>query len=172
MPSPESIREAHEFLRWSTDRFMATARTYSDDELHRTLPIGLGSVFETLLHLLGAEMIWIGVVTGTVDRVVWPTRESHSDLEAIERQWKATRAEWDRYLAALTPPECDRIVERVRDGKVYKQRCSDACMQVPTHALYHAAQLSFIHRNLRGEGPNPFSDSSWIVWARQRAGNS
>ncbi len=172
MHTPTTIREAHDWLRWSTDRFVAAARTYSEEELHREFPIGLGSVFETLLHLLGAEMIWIGVVTGTVDRVVWPTRASHPDLDAIERQWRSTRGEWDRYLAALAPPECERIVERVRDGKVFKQRCGDACMQVPTHALYHAAQLSFIHRNLRGAGSNPYSDSSWIVWARQRLGSA
>lgn len=168
MHSPDAIREAHAWLRWSTDRFVAAARELSPEELHREFPIGLGSVFETLLHLLGAERVWIGVVAGTADSVVWPTRETCGDLGALESQWAATRRDWDRYLATLTPAECERIVDRVRDGKVFRQRVADACMQVPTHALYHAAQLSFIHRSLRGAGPNPYSDSSWIVWARQR----
>ena len=37
-----AIRDAHEWLRWSTDRFVAAARTYSEEELHREFPIGLG----------------------------------------------------------------------------------------------------------------------------------
>ena len=169
MISPDTVREGHEWLRWSTERFMTAARTYTEEELHRELPIGLGSVFETLLHLLGAEMVWIGVVTGTADGVVWPTRASHPGLDAVERQWDEVHRRWDRYLADLTPQECERLVERTRDGRVYTQRCGDACMQVPTHALYHAAQLSFMHRTLRGQTSNPYSDSSWIVWARQRS---
>ncbi|MBM4106501.1 MAG: hypothetical protein FJ257_09490 [Phycisphaerae bacterium] len=168
MHSPDVIREAHAWLRWSTARALAAARTYSAEELHRQFPIGIGSVFETLLHLLGAEMIWIGVIQGTADRVVWPTKASHPTLDAIEAAWQATRRDWDRALAALTPAECERVVERVRDGKTYLQRVADACMQVPTHANYHAAQLSFMHRSLRGPGPNPYSDSSWIVWAREQ----
>ena len=166
MNNLSNIHEAHTWLRWLTGRTMQATRTLSADELHREFPIGLKSVFETLLHLLGAEMVWIGVVTGTVDKVVWPTREAYPDLDAIERAWKVTRADWDRYLAALTPAECDRIVERTRDGKTYRQRAVDACMQVPTHALYHNAQLSFMFRSMGKSLP----DSSWIGWAREQQG--
>jgi len=167
MSDLQTIRDAHHWVRWLTDRTMKASRGLSADELHRAFPIGLSTVFETLLHLLGAEMVWIGVLNGTVDKVVWPTREAYPDLDAIERAWKATRADWDRYLATLTPAECDRIVERTRDGKTYRQRAVDACMQVPTHALYHNAQLSFMFRSMGKSLP----DSSWIGWARERQGS-
>ena len=162
MSDLQNIRDAHQWVRWLTDRTLKAARGLSTEELHRTFPIGLSSVFETLLHLLGAEMVWIGVLNGTVDKVVWPTREAYPDLDAIERAWKATRADWDRWLAALTPAECARVVERTRDGRIYRQRAVDAAMQVPTHALYHNAQLSFMFRSMGHALP----DSSWILWGR------
>lgn len=167
MDNLSNIRESHAWLRWLTGRTMQATRTLSPEELHRAFPIGLASVFETLLHLLGAEMVWIGVLNGTVDKVVWPTREAYPDLDAIEKAWKVTRADWDRYLVALTPAECNRVVERTRDGKTYRQRAVDACMQVPTHALYHNAQLSFMFRSLGRSLP----DSSWIGWAREQQGS-
>jgi uncharacterized damage-inducible protein DinB len=37
-------------------------------------------------------------------------------------------------------------------------------MQVPTHALYHNAQLSFMLRSMGRQLP----DSSWILWGRER----
>jgi uncharacterized damage-inducible protein DinB len=37
-------------------------------------------------------------------------------------------------------------------------------MQVPTHALYHNAQLSFMFRSMGHSLP----DSSWILWGRER----
>jgi len=164
MNDPQTVRDAHDWVRWLTNRSMAACRGLSHDELHRTFPIGIESVFETLLHLLGAEMVWIGVLNGTVDKVVWPVKAAYADLDAIEKAWKTTRIDWDRYLTNLTPAECGRIVERVRDGKAYRQRAVDACMQVPTHALYHNAQLSFMFRSMGKVLP----DSSWIGWARER----
>ena len=166
MSDIQTVRDMHDWLRWLTGRSMGACRGLSQEELHRTFPIGLGSVFETLLHLLGAEMVWIGVLNGTADSVVWPEKSAYPDLDAIEKAWRTTRTDWDRYLRTLTPAECGRIVERVRDGKTYRQRAIDACLQVPTHALYHNAQLSFMLRSMGKSLP----DSSWIGWARERQG--
>ncbi len=116
---------------------------------------------------MGAERIWIGVMSGTANGLVMPTQADCSTLDALKTGWNSTRADWDRFLANLTAAECQRIVERVRDGKTYKQRVEDACMHVPTHALYHNAQLSFMFRSMGKSLP----DSSWILWARERLGS-
>lgn len=165
--SVSTIREAHQWLRWMTNRTFTAARTLDHAELHRKFPIGIGSVFETLLHLCGAEFIWVRVVTNRADGVTMPTTPQCPDLDAVERLWKDTRSEWDAFLNALTPEECDRIVQRTREGRTYSQRVSDACIQVPTHALYHNAQISFMFRSMGKTLP----DSSWIAWARERCGS-
>ena len=164
MDPTTTIKQAHSWLRWMTDRSFGACRALSHDELHREFPIGLGSVHATLLHLYGAERIWIGVVTGSAAALTMPTHEECPTLEALESAWSSTRRDWDAFLAALTPAECSRVVERVRDGRAYRQTVADACMQVPTHALYHNAQLSFMFRSMGHTLP----DSSWILWARER----
>lgn len=166
MDPTTTIKQAHSWLRWMTDRSFGACRALSHDELHREFPIGLGSVHATLLHLYGAERIWIGVVTGSAAALTMPTAAECPTLDALESSWPATRREWDAFLAVLTPGECARVVERVRDGRTYRQTVADACMQVPTHALYHNAQLSFMFRTMGHALP----DSSWILWARERLG--
>jgi uncharacterized damage-inducible protein DinB len=161
-----TIIDAHAWLRWMTGRSLAACRSLTNEELHRAFPIGLGSVHETLLHLHGAERIWIGVVTGSAAALTMPTAAECPTLDALDAAWSSTRREWDAFLAVLTPEECARVVERVRDGRTYRQTVADACMQVPTHALYHNAQLSFMFRSMGHALP----DSSWIIWARERLG--
>lgn len=165
--SVSTIRDAHQWLRWMTTRTLTAARTLDQSELHRAFPIGIGSVFETMVHLCGAEFIWVRVVTNRADGITMPTTAQCPDLDSVERLWKETRLEWDAFLHALTPEECERIVQRTRDGRTYSQRVSDACMQVPTHALYHNAQISFMFRSMGKALP----DSSWIGWARERCGS-
>jgi uncharacterized damage-inducible protein DinB len=158
------VREMHQWLRWCTGRSSAAARELTQDELNRPFEMGLGSVYGTMLHLYGAERLWIHVLEGTADGKVLATRDELPTLDAIVKAWPAVHAQWDRYLAALTDAELDRIVIRVREGKEFRQRAVDALMQVPTHALYHNAQLSAMFRQMGRSLP----DSSYINWARER----
>jgi uncharacterized damage-inducible protein DinB len=165
MPTALStIRESHEWLRWLTGRTRAAARTLTPEEFTREFPIGIGSIRTTLIHLLGAERIWIAVIEESDPAVTMPTATELPTMEAIDQAWPAVHSRWDAYLNCLDERELSRVVSRVRDGKTYSQRVADALMQVPTHALYHNAQVSFMFRSMGKQLP----DSSWILWARER----
>lgn len=159
-----TCRDAHAWLRWLTGRTLAACEALPHDELHRTFPIGIGSVHGTLVHLAGAERIWISVLEGNDAGVFMPEPGELPDVAAIRAHLAASRVRWDAYLARLTPAEMDRVVERHRDGRVFRQTAGDAIMQVPTHALYHNAQLSFMFRSMGRSLP----DSAWIGWGRER----
>lgn len=159
-----TCRDAHAWLRWLTGRTLAACEALPHDELHRTFPIGIGSVHGTLVHLAGAERIWISVLEGNDSGVFMPEPGELPDVAAIRAHLAASRVRWDAYLARLTPAEMDRVVERHRDGRVFRQTAGDAIMQVPTHALYHNAQLSFMFRSMGRSLP----DSAWIGWGRER----
>ena len=155
--------DAHDWLRWMTGRTLDAAATIPDADFRREFPIGMGSVHATIVHLVGAERIWIGVLEGDATVTMPPTSEL-PNIASIRAEFAKVRARWDGYLERLTPVECDRVVVRVRDGIEYRQRAIDSIMQVPTHALYHNAQISFMFRSMGHSLP----DSSWILWGRQR----
>jgi uncharacterized damage-inducible protein DinB len=159
-------RDAHAWLRWLTGRTLEACEALTHEELHRAFSIGIGSVHATLVHLAGAERIWIAVLQRDDAGVVMPAPAELPDLVAIRAHLAASRARWDTYLAGLVPAELERMVERHRDGRVFRQSVADSIMQVPTHALYHNAQLSFMFRSMDRSLP----DSSWILWGRERAG--
>lgn len=155
--------DAHVWLRWMTGRTLDFIATIPDSDFRREFPIGVGSVHSTMVHLVGAERIWIGVLEGDAT-VTMPLTSELTDIASIRAEFVKVRTRWDGYLQRLTPVECERVVLRVRDGIEYRQRVIDSIMQVPTHALYHNAQISFMLRSMGHALP----DSSWILWARER----
>ena len=159
-----TCRDAHAWLRWLTGRTLDACEALPREELHRSFPIGIGSIHATLVHLAGAERIWIAVLENDDAGVMMPDAGALPDIASIRAHLDASRKRWDAYLARLTPAELSRIVERHRDGKVFRQTAGDAIMQVPTHALYHNAQVSFMFRSMGHSLP----DSSWIAWGRDR----
>ena len=159
----DTVRDAHAWLRWMTGRSLDAAASLGEADFRREFPIGIGSVHKTFAHLVGAERIWIGVLEGDA-AVSMPDPATLADAAAIRAAFGDVRARWDRYLARLDERELGRVVVRERDGKQYRQTVADACMQVPTHALYHNAQLSFMFRSMGHALP----DSSWILWGRER----
>ena len=157
---------AHNWLRWLTDRTIGACEALSSDEFRREFPIGIGSVHATLVHLAGAERIWISVLENDDAGVFMPPLSMLPDIASITAHFAQSRVRWDAYLNAIDEVGLQRMVERHRDGRVFRQTAADAIMQVPTHALYHNAQLSFMFRSMGRELP----DSSWIGWGRDRIG--
>ena len=160
----QTIRDSHAWLRWMTGRTVSAASELPAEEFRRCFPIGLGSVHATLVHLVGAERVWIAALEGDDPAVRMPAPDDLPDAAAVAKAMADVRARWDRYLERLDAAECGRVIVRVRDGREYRQRAADALMQVPTHALYHNAQISFMFRSMGRSLP----DSSWILWARAR----
>lgn len=159
------IREAHAWLRWLTTRTLDACASLSPGEFRRPFPIGPGSVHATLVHLLGAEKLWIAVLEGDEPVPPMPEPGQYPDVEAIRAGFVPVRARWSALLDRLDGQELARVVVRVRDGRAYRQTVGDAMMQIPTHALYHNAQISFMFRSMGHALP----DSSWIIRAREQA---
>ncbi len=163
MDSITLIRETHSWMRWLTGRTLEAASALPDADFRREFPIGSGSVHGTLTHLLGAERIWMNAIHGNATAVMATTEEFPS-IDSMRNGWPVIRGAWATYLSQLTDDECSRVVMRVRDGKEVRQLVRDILVQLPTHALYHNAQMSFMFRQMGHSLP----DSSWILWRREQ----
>jgi len=163
MDSITLIRETHTWMRWLTGRTLDAAAALPEADFRRDFPIGCGSIHGTLTHLMGAERIWIGALQGDATATMASPNEFPT-ISAIRTAWPLIRGRWDEYLHQLTDAECNRVVVRVRDGKEFRQLARDVLVQLPTHALYHNAQISFMFRQMGHSLP----DSSWIVWRREQ----
>ena len=165
MSTADTIRRLHDHRLWTRAKILAAARTCSDAELHRPFEMGVGTLFGTIVHLWGAEMVWANVLEEGDPAFMIPPASAFPTLAALEEAWTPLDARWAKLLARADDAALlEKPMPRVRDGKSYITNAHDIYLHVCTHQHYHAAQISNMLRQMgKSLGPNDF-----IVMAREQ----
>jgi uncharacterized damage-inducible protein DinB len=165
MTAADTIRRLHDHRLWTRSKILAAARTCSDAELRRRFEMGVGSLFGTIVHLWGAELVWANVLEEVDPATLIPSVDAFPSLAALEEAWKPVDARWAKLLdRAADPAFLARAFGRVRDGKSFVTNGHDIFLHVCTHQHYHAAQISNMLRQM-GKSLGP---SDLIVMAREQ----
>ena len=89
------IKRQFDYMEWANDLAMTAAANLPDESLHRETGISHGSIFGTLLHMAGAEWIWLerwhGHSPGKAEAWASWTRETCADLPTLKERWGAIR---------------------------------------------------------------------------------
>lgn len=166
------IRRLHEHRRWANERALAACRPLGGDELHRTFPIGQGSVMLTLGHLYGAERTWLAALEGKAHPPS-PFGVRFDSIATLEREWDALESRWQDFLLRLGEADLVRPVAKRSTssggGKVHVTPTYDVLLHVPLHANYTLAQLNNMLRQL---GREPIDPMLITLSREQNAGRS
>src|SRR5882762_8781163 len=86
------IRHLFDYTEWANGMAMDAAGKLSDEDLRRNVQTSHGSIFGTLLHMAGAEWIWLERWHGrspAKDKAwsLWTT-ESCADLATLNERWR------------------------------------------------------------------------------------
>ena len=160
------ILRLHDHKRDARDAFLERCRLLTDAELRKAFPIGMGSLWNTLAHLLGADLVWIDALTGAGGTALLGADDVASLDELIER-WSQIDGRWHGLLATLSPDQLSERVTRrsaLRDA-AYTITTLDILLHVCTHQAHTIAQ----GRNmLRSLGVGELDSSDLVFWAVDR----
>src|SRR5436305_14887351 len=84
MNSIAIIQRLHKHRRWVNENLLAAANPLSDEQLHRSFPMGQGSIWKSLVHLYAAEFVCrnesprSGIISFHVPDRVEPSRQRFS----------------------------------------------------------------------------------------------
>ncbi len=174
------VRRLHEHRNWVNQKLLAAAADLNDEQLLRTLPIGQGSVWSSLLHLYAAEYVWLGTLLGDSaascpgDEVgKLPGNQQGEDgiqtLPALVKRWQSLNTRWSDHLNTLTAADLDKTIYRVstssNGGQKRATYQSDILLHVCTHAHYTTAQVINMLRQL---GITNLPDPMLISMARSQ----
>jgi uncharacterized damage-inducible protein DinB len=155
---------------WATDVLLRRCRTLTSEQFHQRFEIGLGSLHDTLRHIIGAMLRW-------ADRIgERPLRDS------IEKSGRTYSPDELRELLRQAHEDLFGVVRRVAaDGRLNEKmqfvapdtpaytftRCS-AIVHVATHGMHHRAQALNMLRRL---GLPPLEmDLDTVEWECVRMG--
>ncbi len=177
MNASNLVRRLHQHRIWSNQGLLAAARHLTATQLRQPLPIGQGSVWKTLTHLLAAEYVWLEALLGNENPLLrgdvpgqLPGNQQGEDtfasLDELALHWHELDCRWLDYLASLTDAKLDTIIYKKSTSSGVRRgtKCADVLLHVCTHGHYTTAQLVNMLRQL---GADELPDLMLITLARQ-----
>ncbi len=148
------IRHLFDYTEWANELALNAAAELSDENLRRDFNISHSSIFGTLLHMAGAEWVWLERWHGRSPAgkdawSLWKT-ESCADLATLNERWREViidrRAQ---FIAELDEARLQaELPFTLLSGDPNSMRLVDQMQHVANHATLHRGQVVGMIRQL------------------------
>jgi uncharacterized damage-inducible protein DinB len=159
--------QQHAYVRWADLRCIDAAATVSAEAYRKDFGFSFGTVHNTLVHMLGAQHIWVGRWKGDPGRA-FPQGEDFKSLDALRDCWPKVHDEVRAFVEAQTDASLQARVEYVRNGTAMQTTLWQAIAHCADHANYHRGQLNSLIK-LAGGTP---AQTMFVDYCRQLEGQA
>lgn len=166
MSKLELLRAMFEYNEWANDVILDACEAISEEEIRGKQAISHDSIATLLVHILGAQVLWLGRSKGEqVPR--FPQLAEGRALAALLEQFTAYHAEQREFLGACDEANMDAEIplpEWAEQFKGLSLPMSHLMMQVIEHGIHHRAEIQIGLTKLG----HPVRDLDYIFWALER----
>lgn len=159
----EHIRDLYAYDRWANRRILDAAERLPHQDFVRDLGSSFGSVRDTLVHVLGAEWVWLRRWQGTS-----PTGLPPWDLDTtgdLRTRWSEVEGEVQSFVGGLVEQDLDRrVAYRNTKGEPFESTMIQMLRHVVNHSTYHRGQVVTLLRQLGADAPT----TDLILYDRER----
>jgi uncharacterized damage-inducible protein DinB len=137
-----------DYNTWAHRRVWSCVLKLTDEQLHQPSDYSIGSIYDQLVHTMGAEWLWLSRMQGVSPDYI-PGAAEFPTLEALRTEWDKVDAGWRAYVAGLTDAQLDEMMEYVSiNGRARRTTPRwEALSQILNHSTDHRAQtLALIHQ--------------------------
>ena len=153
------IKHLFDYTEWANGLALDAAGGLPDDSLRRDVGVSHKSIFGTLVHMAGAEWIWLERWHGrspTKDEAwsLW-SAESCANLAALKERWHDVVERRAQFISELD--EGRLVAElpfKLLSGDPNSMRLADQMQHVANHATLHRGQVVGMIRQLGLEPPS------------------
>ena len=154
---PTDILLAHD--RWATGQIIDACESLSYEQFHRKFEMGVGSLHNSLNHILGAMQGWGDLLAG---------REQRKRLEEEQRAPAAMRDLLKKLADDIANtfsqhPDLSEECTGSRGGQTYSFTRGAILTHVTTHGMHHRAQCLNMLRHVGVDKQPPSSIMEWYL---------
>ena len=162
----EDLQTLVDYHYWARDRLLSVVETLSKEQLTKNLGNSFPSIFDTVVHLYGADWIWRTRWNGESPTAL-PASSAFSDLDAVRNAWQEEERRIRAFLRFLGPDGVDRPIHyRGWDGRQQAQPFWQMLQHLVNHGSYHRGQVTTMLRQIN---VNPPKSMDLIAFYRERA---
>lgn len=153
------IRKLFDYTEWANDLVMEAANRLPDDDLRRDVCVSHQSIFGTLLHMAGAEWIWLERWHGRspAKAEAWSrwTTGSCADLATLNDRWTEVVDRRAQFIAGIDEERlAAELSFKLLSGDPSSMALIDQMQHVVNHATMHRGQLISMIRQLGIDPPS------------------
>jgi uncharacterized damage-inducible protein DinB len=147
------VRHLFTYTEWANARVLSAAERLPPEELLRDVHISHKSILGTLLHMAGADWIWLERWQGNspVGHDVWAgwTPDDARSLEQVSEKWQPVLRRRDAYLETVSDADLSRELGYTRfTGEAYSLPLIQQMQHVVNHSTLHRGQIVGMIRQL------------------------
>ena len=147
------VRHLFAYTEWANARVLEAAEKLPPAELLRDVHISYKSILGTLLHMAGAEWLWLERWHGNspVGPDVWAgwTADDARSLQQVRVKWQPVIQRRNAYLDGISDPDLSRELGYRRfTGEAYSLPLGQQMQHVVNHATLHRGQVVGMIRQL------------------------
>jgi len=147
------IRHLFDYTECANELALNAAAELSDGDLRRDFKISHCSIFATLLHMAGAEWIWLERWLGRspAGKEAWSlwTTDSRADLLVLNQRWREVIERRAKFISELEEPGlAAELSFKLLSGDPSTLRLVDQMQHVVNHATLHRGQVVGMIRQL------------------------
>jgi uncharacterized damage-inducible protein DinB len=153
------VKHLFDYTEWANELALQAAWQLSDDHLRRDFGISHKSIFGTLLHMAGAEWIWLERWNGRspAKAEAWSqwTTDSCADLATLKERWNSVVENRRKYVSEIDKSSLDNeLAFNLLSGDASSMRLVHQIQHVANHATMHRGQVVGMIRQLGIDPPS------------------
>lgn len=166
MPNLSTIRTLYQYNTWANGRVFDATAALPPEAFLRDLGNSFPSIRDTLVHIVGAEWVWLERWHGNSPPRL-PPGSDFSSHDAVRARWAEVERDQARYLAALTEDILAREVAYTNlKGQPFRYPLWQQLLHVVNHSTYHRGQVTTMLRQL---GARPVSTDLLVFYDSGRS---
>ena len=152
------VKHLFDYTEWANQLAMDAAGKLPEEDLRRDVGISHKSIFGTLLHMAGAEWIWLERWYGRspTKAVAWSlwTPETCADLVTLTERWRHLIDSRTQFISGLNDEQLHaELAFKLLSGDASSMRLIDQMRHVANHATMHRGQVVGMIRQLGIDPP-------------------
>jgi uncharacterized damage-inducible protein DinB len=152
--TPEEIRSLYDYNAWANHRVLDACEALAEEQFARNLGASFPSARDTLVHIMGAEWVWLERWNGRSPNSV-PWTDAFTHAAEVRTRWAGIERNLLDFVAAVAAPDLGRVVEYCNvHGHRFAYPLQSMLQHLVNHGTYHRGQVTSMLRQLGAE-PRP-----------------
>lgn len=147
------LRTLVHYNYWARDHMLDAVARLAPEQYTKPLGNSFSSVHDTIVHLYGAEWIWITRCKGQSPMEL-PRPSEFANLAAVRAAWRDVEAAWRSLVTNMEDSDVDTAIAfKTMVGSTATSPLGQMIQHVVNHGTYHRGQVTTMLRQLGAEPP-------------------